>query len=236
MIADSSTIRLSSIGEQTDVYNNVRVVESTIGDHCSIGDNTSILKSRIEDHVIINRNCTLDRSEMGFASYINQNTILKNAIIGKFCCISWNVTIYGGSTHNYHVPSMYTSFHWKKVFGNSVKNVSEELGGKRKTTVGNDVWIGNAAVLINGVTVGDGAIIGAGAVVTKDVPPYSIVAGVPAKVIKKRFSDDLISDLLDIRWWDWPEETIAAEEELLRFTEVSEESIQRMKTIKEGLK
>ena len=74
--------------------------------------------------------------------------------------------------------------------------------------IGNDVWIGYEAVILSGVTIGDGAIIGTHAVVTKDVPPYTIVGGVPAKTIRKRFSDDTISALLNIKWWDWPEERI----------------------------
>ena len=75
--------------------------------------------------------------------------------------------------------------------------------------IGNDVWIGYEAVILSGVTIGDGAIIGTRAVVTKDVPPYTIAGGVPAKPIRKRFSDDTISALLNIKWWDWPKERIA---------------------------
>ncbi|MGN0740572.1 MAG: CatB-related O-acetyltransferase, partial [Treponema sp.] len=74
--------------------------------------------------------------------------------------------------------------------------------------VGNDVWIGYEAVILSGVTIGDGAIIGARAVVTKDVPPYTIVGGVPAKQIRKRFSDDVISKLRSLEWWNWSEEKI----------------------------
>ena len=79
----------------------------------------------------------------------------------------------------------------------------------KRTTIGNDVWIGYEAVILAGVTIGDGAIIGTRAVVTKDVPPYTIVGGVPAKVIRKRFSDDVISALLKTKWWDWPADKIA---------------------------
>ena len=74
--------------------------------------------------------------------------------------------------------------------------------------IGNDVWIGFEAVILSGVTIGDGAVIGTRAVVTKDVSPYTIVGGVPAKPIRKRFSDDVISELLKLRWWDWSENRI----------------------------
>ena len=74
--------------------------------------------------------------------------------------------------------------------------------------IGNDVWIGFEAVILSGVTIGDGAIIGTRAVVTKDVPPYTVVGGVSAKPIRKRFSDDVISELLKLRWWEWSENRI----------------------------
>ena len=90
-----------------------------------------------------------------------------------------------------------------------IKDVSRAWDNKGDIVIGNDVWIGYEAVILAGVTVGDGAIIGTRAVVTKDVPPYTIVGGVPARPIKKRFSDETISDLLKIKWWDWPEEKIA---------------------------
>jgi acetyltransferase-like isoleucine patch superfamily enzyme len=76
------------------------------------------------------------------------------------------------------------------------------------TNIGNDVWIGDKVIVIGGITIGDGAVVGAGAVVTHDVPPYAIVAGVPAKVIKYRFDDEKIRKLLDLKWWDWSEEEI----------------------------
>ena len=88
-------------------------------------------------------------------------------------------------------------------------NVKDSWDNKGNITIGNDVWIGYEAVILSGVTIGDGAIIGTRAVVTKDVPPYAIVGGSPAKVLKKRFSDDIIEKLLKIKWWNWPVEKIA---------------------------
>lgn len=229
-----SIIKNSCIGETSKIYNAVRITGSKIGENCSIGDNTSILKSTIDDGVIVNRNCAIDRSEVGFATYFNQNDVVKNALIGKFCCISWNVTIYGESKHNFNAPSMYTSYHWNYVFGKKTEN-NNEVDIKGKTTIGNDVWIGNGAIVINGVTVGDGSIIGAGAVVTKDVPPYCVVAGVPARVIRKRFDDETIERLLRIKWWNWPLEEIAKHEELLRIKQLSEQSLHQMEEILKGL-
>lgn len=222
------TIKNSVIADTAKTYKDVKVVDSEVGGYSIIGDNSNLHKSRIGNHVEINRNCTLDKSVMDSYSYINQNTILKNAEVGKFCCISWNVCLYGGSSHNYLSPSMYTTYHWKKVFGSTVDTRCAE---KSKTIVGNDVWIGNGAIVINGITIGDGAIIGAGAVVTKDVPPYCVVAGVPAKVIRKRFDDLTIERLLKIKWWNWPEEVLAANEQILRIDNITEENLKIMESI-----
>ena len=86
----------------------------------------------------------------------------------------------------------------------------KEAATKGDTVIGNDVWIGMDAVVMPGVTVGDGAIVSARAVVVKDVEPYTIVGGNPAKLVKRRFSDEVTAALLDIRWWDWPIEVIEA--------------------------
>ena len=93
-------------------------------------------------------------------------------------------------------------------WGLSIKNVAAAWDNKGDIIVGNDVWIGYEAVIMAGVTIGDGAIVGTRAVVTKNVPPYTIVGGVPAKAIRKRFSEDTIAALLAMEWWDWPEEKI----------------------------
>ena len=89
------------------------------------------------------------------------------------------------------------------------KNVAGSWDNKGDIIIGNDVWIGFEAVILAGVTIGDGAIIGTRAVVTKDVPPYTVAGGIPAKPIKKRFDEDVISDLLCVKWWDWSNEKIA---------------------------
>ena len=89
-----------------------------------------------------------------------------------------------------------------------VKDITEAWDNKGDIVIGNDVWIGYEAVLLAGVTIGDGAVIGTRAVVTKDVPPYTIVGGVPAKPIRKRFTQETIEFLLKIKWWNWPEERI----------------------------
>lgn len=230
---DEAIIKNSEVDSSTVLYKNVRVTNSSIEGNCTIGDNTSILKSHIGSGVILNRNCSLDQCTIGFATYINQNGTIKKSNIGKFCCISWNVTIYAGDNHNFNAASMYTTYHWKHVFGSSIESNSKEV--EKKTKIGNDVWIGNGAIVINGVSVGDGAIIGAGAVVTKDVPPYSVVAGVPAKVIRYRFDPEIIEKLLQVKWWDWPEEILRENESIIRCKNLTPEILSDMLEISRKL-
>ena len=101
-----------------------------------------------------------------------------------------------------------------------MENLTAAWDNRGDIVVGNDVWIGYEAVILAGVTIGDGAVIGARAVVTKDVPPYTIVGGVPARPIRKRFSDENIARLLELKWWDWPEERIAANLEAIQSGEI----------------
>lgn len=125
--------------------------------------------------------------------------------IGKFCQIATGVRfIMNGSNHALNGISTYPF----KVFGKAWKDVPMDAVSKGDTVIGNDVWIGNSATIMQGVKIGDGAIIGTNALVTKDVEPYSIVGGNPAKLIRKRFDEESIQFLLELKWWDWPVEKI----------------------------
>ena len=131
-------------------------------------------------------------------------------IIGKFCSIACGAKfLFNSANHTLSSISTYPFPLFFEEWGLEKKNVTDSWDNKGDIVVGNDVWIGYEAVILAGVTVGDGAVIGARAVVTKDVPPYTIVGGVPAKTIRKRFSEEQVEKLLSIRWWDWPREKIA---------------------------
>lgn len=143
--------------------------------------------------------------ELGDYSYISgPRSYVEDAQIGKYCSIARQVTI-GVSGHNYNwvtTSPIITSAKYDVID----QNVSEPQ--RDRPIIGNDVWIGMNAIVMRGVKIGDGAVVAAGAVVTKDVEPYSIVGGNPARHIKYRFSEQVIERLLEIRWWDWPEQRI----------------------------
>lgn len=132
-------------------------------------------------------------------------------IIGKFCSIACGAKfLFNSANHSLTSLSTYPFPIFFEEWGLERAQVTRAWDHKGDIVIGNDVWIGYEAVILAGVTIGGGAIIGTRAVVTKDVPPYTIVGGVPAKPIRKRFPDDTIAALLALRWWDWPEERIAA--------------------------
>ena len=127
-------------------------------------------------------------------------------IIGKFCQIATGARfIMNGATNH---PLTGISTYPFKVFGKSWSNAPIKHETRGDTVIGNDVWIGNSVTIMNGIKIGHGAAIGAHALVTKDVEPYTIVGGNPAKIIRKRFDDDKIEFLLNLAWWDWPIEKI----------------------------
>ena len=130
-------------------------------------------------------------------------------IIGKFCSIACGAKFLFNSANHAMAPlSTYPFPLFFEEWDLDRGNVTDSWDNRGDIVIGNDVWIGYEAVILAGVTVGDGAIIGARAVVTKDVPPYTIVGGVPARPIRRRFPEETVSALLQLRWWDWPKERI----------------------------
>jgi virginiamycin A acetyltransferase len=129
-------------------------------------------------------------------------------VIGKFCALARGVKfIMNGANHKVSGFSTYPF----QIFGNGWEAVMPKPGDlpyKGDTVVGNDVWVGYDALVMPGVRIGDGAIVAARSVVTRDVPPYSVVGGNPGQVVKRRFPEEVVAELLAIQWWEWPVETI----------------------------
>lgn len=157
------------------------------------------------------------RFKIGRGTYTHYRTLKiasKETVIGSFCSIAEGVQIgltqhpvHFLTTHPFSYRTMFTPM-FERIFPALKKRELYDFPVAKPCRIGNDVWIGASAMIMDGVTVGDGAIIAANAVVTKDVPPYAIAGGVPAKVIKYRFSPEIIEKLLQLKWWDLEEEFI----------------------------
>lgn len=205
------------IGIIKNIFNPKTSLFAIIGADCKIGKQTTI-----------HRFAKIKRaSVIGDYTYVSCYSVLDNVHVGRFCSIADNCHI-GMPTHDTHLLSTSPIFTLKN---NAAKTswVEKDQGDyeSKQTIIGNDVWIASHALIMGGVTIGNGAVIAAGAVVTKDVPPFAIVGGIPAKIIKYRFSDDIIAHLENVQWWNQPVETLkshlkdflpASEDELLRLS------------------
>lgn len=147
---------------------------------------------------------------LGDFSYVERHTEGIYADIGKFCSIAANARI-NALEHPMERLTMHkVSYRPNEYFFfHGVDQDFRSRRQKKRVTIGNDVWIGHGAVIMPGISIGDGAVIGANAVVTKDVAPYAVHAGVPAKFLKWRFDEPVRRQMLELKWWDWPHETLA---------------------------
>ena len=149
----------------------------------------------------------LSHTSLGYGSFVGFNSEFSNCKIGKFCSIGSNVRVVS-ATHPTEMVSTYPAFYSDTY---EVSFVSKSKFKEHLVTqdgfeceIGNDVWIGDNVLIKGGLNIGDGSVIAMGSVVLHDVPPYTIVAGIPAKTIRKRFSDEISNDLLKIQWWNKP--------------------------------
>lgn len=206
---------IQNIDPSARVYQHATVERSVLDENSSVGDFSKVVDSKLGGFSRIDRNNHVDAVSLGVYSYTGRNTVLLHCDIGAFCSISWNVSI-GGADHDYSNMAQHSLTYDPRL---GFLEGTPNLPGQRYSSplkVGNDVWIAAGAVVTRGVIIGDGAVVGANAVVTKDVPPYAIVAGSPARVIKYRFDKATINILLKMKWWDWPAERISQNIEFLR--------------------
>ena len=176
-------------------------------------------ESAIEDNVFISDVHNVHDSTIGSYTSISPNARISMTDIGRFCSIGPNF-ISGWGIHPIDGISTCQAFYSKDYIFGPVFSEVNKIEERKRIKIGNDVWIGMNCSILDGVVIGDGAVIAAGAVVTKDVPPYAVVGGVPAKIIKYRFDEETIDQLLKIKWWNYSHERLKEVE--LHFFDVKE--------------
>lgn len=199
----------AALNRQFDIeLDKVKPVEELLSEVSK--EKAKMLLMKNECAKISDNNFNCERFQLGDYSYMRNLSIEETnnnrtkITIGKFCSIGEGCTLVTNMEHKYEFNSTFPFGAYLNEF-----KVNEDTGiSKGDIVIGNDVWIGSDVKILSGVTVGDGAVIGANALVTKDVPPYTIVGGVPAKFIKNRFEKEKIDKLLEMKWWDWSDEEI----------------------------
>jgi virginiamycin A acetyltransferase len=188
------------------------------------GKESVYLQSVVKDPDIIVGDFTIYNDFVNDPRDFEKNNVLyhyplcnkERLIIGKYCSIACGAKfLFTGGNHSLKSLSTYPFPVFPEEWGLDEWNVARAWDNNGDIVIGNDVWIGYEAVIMQGVNIGDGAIIGTRAVVTKDVAPYSIVGGIPAKEIRKRFDGDTIRKLQELKWWDWPEDKVKANLEII---------------------
>lgn len=184
-----------------------------------VGEFSRITNSKLEEHVKVDRNSLIYHSSIGRYTYFGENDKIMCSDIGRFCSIAWNVSI-GPRHHDYHKVTTHGFLHNDRFDIRPKDEPDESQWLDKKTNLGNDVWIGANAIIANGLTIGDGAVIGGNAMVTKDVPPYAIAVGNPAKILKYRFEDSIIDQLIELKWWNFEIDLIKQNYKLFKSNDI----------------
>lgn len=196
--------------------------------HCQIRHGALVHHCTFEGKNKIDSHAKVSHCQLGYGSYIGADSCFSYANFGRFCSVGDHVELISAQhpvdTFVSTSPAFYSVSHSSSLVTKQKYNEYLRDAEGKALRVGNDVWIGSHALLKGGITIGDGAVIAMGALVTHDVPPYAIVAGVPAKIIKYRFTEEERETLLRIRWWDkpieWIKENVNAFENVTTFIDV----------------
>jgi phosphonate metabolism protein (transferase hexapeptide repeat family) len=181
-----------SLGREPAIHPTAEVRDTVFGAYCEVGARSKVAESSFADY-----------------AYVANDSDIIYTRVGKFCSIAAQVRINPGNHPLDRVALSHFTYR-SSAYGLGPDDAAFfDWRRRHRAVLGNDVWIGHGAVLLPGVTLGNGAAVGAGAVVSRDVPPFAIVAGVPARVVRMRFPPDIVAALERIAWWDWPHGRLA---------------------------
>lgn len=222
------------VGPETcKVFCNCRVFDTELSDRSTIGDFSTVRASKIGEHSTIQRHGDIWGVEIGKYTCVGRISTIQEAKIGSFCALADYMTI-GCDDHDYKMLTTHPFWHdtsWGISEDTELAKTYREKEFSQPCEIGNDVWIGSNVTVCRNVRIGNGCVIGAGAVITKDIPPYSVVVGVPGRVIRKRFSEDVIARLEATRWWDLPISAIKANLSLFRDSYLNDRVLNQLERV-----
>lgn len=219
--------------KSSKIFGQCRVSDTILHEKATIGDFSTIRESEIGEMSSIQRHCDIWRLDLGRYTCVGRMSTIQGTKIGSFCALSWNLKI-GGDDHDYHMLSTHPFWHnvsWGIAEDKEYSDFYHEKEYEEPCVIGNDVWIAAGVSICRNVHIGNGCVIGAGAVITKDIEPYSVVVGVPGKVIKKRFSDNIIERLERAQWWNLPINVIHDNLTLFRDSHLNEEILEKIEIL-----
>lgn len=211
----------------TDLNDNI--YDETVNFH----DGANIIHSKFEGHNFVGQNARVAYSEFGKYSYVSSSSVVKNTKVGRFTSISWNCSI-SPEEHDFNrltSSSVLTSTKTFTLFDHKFYNPFE-----KECSVGNDCWIGCGATVLRGVKIPDGVVVGANSVVTHSPPPYSILVGSPARVLRLRFEKEIVEMLLQIKWWNYSDEVIKSLEPFFAKEKLNLQDVVELKNFLENRK
>jgi chloramphenicol O-acetyltransferase type B len=197
----------TTLGADVVIEKDCYIFDSTLGDRVQVQEGCSIFRSLMESQTVIYPRSRLSEVRFGSYSYVNEQALMRGVSVGRFSSIGPHFLCGYGEHPSDLVSTSPVFYSTRNQCGKSFAD-KDYFAEERATSIGHDVWVGTRVFVRDGVSIGNGAIVAAGAVVVKDVPDYAIVGGVPARVIRFRFADAVIRQLLEIEWWNWSEDKL----------------------------
>lgn len=208
------------LGDRVVLGAGSRVGASDIGPACTLDPGVEVYNSTLADHVRLYRQTSVTDARIGRYTYVGRQSYLNLVTVGSFSSIG-PAALIGLGEHPVDFATTSPAFYSTRGQCGATFASSDLVAERKPVVIGHDVWLGARVFVRDGVTIGDGAIVAAGAVVTHDVPSYGIVGGTPARLIRPRFSDEIVQRLLELAWWRWPDDRLRAAQPFLASRDVA---------------